>query len=93
MARASAAVTMCAIVVLPCLRACSNTAATNGSVNFGTAPPWASIHTLMKSAAGAISSTRARAASGVSVVMISAGSVEKRCFTVRIRAPRKSPRF
>ena len=92
-ARASASVTMCAMVGLPCLRACSNTAATTGGVSFGTAPPWASIHTLMKSAAGAISSTVARAPSGVSPGTISAGRVEKRRFTVRIRAPRRSPRF
>ena len=95
MRRASASSTICAMVILPCLRAWSITAAVNSGVSLGWRPPWASIHTFTKSAPlPAISSTLARASSGVFASEPGLnGSDMKRYMTVRMRAPWRSPAF
>ncbi len=64
-------------------------------VSFGRLPPWLSIQTLTKSAPLAtMSSTRARASAGVfdSEPGMKGGDM-KRYFTLRMRAPRRSPAF
>ena len=83
------------MVSMPCLRACSSTAAQNSRESLGWRPPWASIHTFTKSAPlAAISSTLARPSSGVfaSEPGLNGGDM-KRYFTVSRRAPRSSPAF
>ena len=93
MARASASSTTCAMVILRCLRPWSSTADEISRGSFARRPPWLSIHTFTKSAPFAtMSSTRARASSGVlSSEPGRNGGDMKRYFTVRIRAPRRSP--